>query len=289
MIDIQHLHFSYQKKPVLNGVTVQLQPGYIYGLLGKNGAGKSTLMHNIAGLLFPHKGSVNVLGYTPGKRQPAFLQEIFMLPEEFYLPDISINRLIRQHAVFYPRFNQQQFETYLNDFQVPSANNLTKVSYGQKKKLLISFALACNTAVLLMDEPTNGLDIISKGQFRKVLAGATDENKCILISTHQVKDLENLIDRITVLDDGKILFDHSIENIAARLSFRMAQNGYNLKDALYTEESLKGHLVVTPNTDGEHTRVDLELLYKAIVLNAARVNQAFTASNAIPSPAQNNY
>lgn len=283
MIHIQNLHFSYKKKPVLKGLQVQLQPGYIYGLLGKNGAGKSTLMHNIAGLLFPHQGSVSVLGHTPGKRQPAFLQEIFMLPEEFYLPDISIRRLVQQHAVFYLKFNLQQFESYLNDFQVPTTQNLPQVSYGQKKKLLISFALACNTSVLLMDEPTNGLDIISKGQFRKVLAGVIDENKCVLISTHQVKDLENLIDRVTVMDEGKILFDQSIENIAQRLSFRQAQNHHELKEALYTEESIKGNLVVTENTTGEDSRVDLELLYKAIVLNAGKVNKAFDATTILQS------
>lgn len=275
MIDIQNLHFSYRKKQVLNGMQVQLQPGYIYGLLGKNGAGKSTLMHNIAGLLFPQKGTVTVLGHTPSKRQPAFLQEIFMIPEEFHLPDITIGRLVRDHAVFYPKFNHQQFERYLSEFQVPLADKLPQASYGQKKKLLISFALACNTSILLMDEPTNGLDIISKSQFRKVLASVVDENKCILISTHQVKDLENLIDRITVIDNGSILFDQSIASITEHLDCRIAQDAYEAKEALYAEETFRGNAIITRNQNGHDGKLDLELLYKAVMHNPARVNESF--------------
>ncbi|RFM29500.1 ABC transporter ATP-binding protein [Deminuibacter soli] len=281
MIDIQNLHFSYKRKNVLSDLSVQFQPGYIYGLLGKNGAGKSTMMHNIAGLLFPKQGKVDVLGYVPSKRQPAFLQEIFMIPEEFHLPDITIGRLVRDHAVFYPKFNQQQFERYLSEFQVPLADKLPQASYGQKKKLLISFALACNTSILLMDEPTNGLDIISKSQFRKVLASVVDENKCILISTHQVKDLENLIDRITVIDNGNILFDQSIPNITRHLDCRLAQDSFEAKEALYAEETFRGNVIVTTNNNGHEGKLDLELLYKAVMNNPARVNEAFHRQPAV--------
>jgi ABC-2 type transport system ATP-binding protein len=148
-------------------------------------------------------GKVKVLNYNPGQRNPAFLQELFMVPEEFYLPNVSIGKFIACNASFYPKFDHNQFNTYLKEFEIPADNKLQQMSYGQKKKMLISFGLACNTSLLLMDEPTNGLDIMSKSQFRKVIAGAIDDNKCIIISTHQVKDMESLIDRITVIDEGK--------------------------------------------------------------------------------------
>ncbi len=172
MIKIQNLHFAYRKKAVFNGLNLSLERGHIYGLLGKNGTGKSTLLANIAGLLFPDKGTIEVLGYDPGKRQPWFLREVFMVPEEFYLPDIPLEQLLTYHAAFYPRFNKTQFQKYCTDFEIPLNSTLQHMSYGQKKKVLISFGLATNAALLLMDEPTNGLDIMSKSQFRKVMAGA---------------------------------------------------------------------------------------------------------------------
>lgn len=277
MVNIQQLHFGYRKKKVFTGLSLQLQPGHIYGLLGKNGTGKSTLLRSIAGLLFPDKGSIDVMGFIPGQRQPAFLAEIFMVPEEFYLPNIPLQQLVANLSPFYPRFDQQQFDNYIREFEIPVENKLESMSYGQKKKVLISLGLACNTSILLMDEPTNGLDIMSKSQFRKVMAGVIDEHKCIIISTHQVKDLENLIDRITIIDEGAILFDQTMENISRRLSFRISFDNEEVKRALYSESSLRGSAIITKNTDGEDGRIDLELLYKAIVTNRQLIQSAFNS------------
>jgi ABC-2 type transport system ATP-binding protein len=277
MINIQNLHFAYRRKPVFTGLSLQLQPGHIYGLLGRNGTGKSTLLRNIAGLLFPDKGKIEVLGFIPGKRQPSFLQEVFMVPEEFYLPDVPIQHLLHHHAPFYPRFNKTQFEKYIAEFDIPMDSTLQNMSYGQKKKVLISFGLACNTAMLLMDEPTNGLDIMSKSQFRKVMAGVLDENKCIVISTHQVKDLENLIDRITIIDEGKILFDQTTDAISRKLSFRISFDSEEVRQSLYSESSLRGSAIITANTEGEESKLDLELLYKAIILNGQAIQTVFKA------------
>ncbi|WP_346236267.1 ATP-binding cassette domain-containing protein [Niabella insulamsoli] len=275
MITIQNLHFSYRNKKVFNGLSLSFSPGHIYGLLGKNGTGKSTLLKNIIGSLFPTGGSIAALGRTPAKREPAFLQDVFIVPEEFYLPDVSIAKFIASNAPFYPRFNKDQFASYLGEFDIPADNSLQQMSYGQKKKVLISFALACNTAILLMDEPSNGLDIMSKSQFRKVIAGAIDENKCIIISTHQVKDLESLIDRITIIDEGRILFDQTIENISSKLSFKVSFDDAEVKEAFYKEDALKGNVVVSKNETGVDSKIDLELLYKAIVTNGDQVNTLF--------------
>jgi ABC-2 type transport system ATP-binding protein len=275
MIHIQDLHFAYKKKKVFTGLNLSLQPGHIYGLLGKNGTGKSTLLRNIAGLLFPDQGKVKVLNYNPGQRNPGFLQELFMVPEEFYLPNVSIEKFVACNATFYPKFDHNQFKTYLKEFEIPADNKLQQMSYGQKKKVLISFALACNTSLLLMDEPTNGLDIMSKSQFRKVIAGALDENKCIIISTHQVKDMESLIDRITVIDEGRILFDQTVDRITSKLSFKISFDNAEIKHALYREESLKGSSIITTNAEDEEGKLDLEILYKAIVTNGEAIRSVF--------------
>lgn len=275
MVEIKNFSFSYRRKKVFNNLSLSLTAGHIYGLLGKNGTGKSTLLRSIAGTLFPDKGSIDVMGFKPGKRQPAFLSNIFMVAEEFYLPDVSVAKFVRVNAVFYPNFNMEEFNRYLTEFEIPLENTLQAMSYGQKKKVLISFGLACNTSVLLMDEPTNGLDIMSKSKFRKVIAGAVNERKCIVISTHQVKDLENLIDRITIIDEGQILFDQTIESINRNIRFGISFSDQEIKEALYHEPSLQGSAIVTVNTEGEDTKPDLELLYKAVITNGPAVRAAF--------------
>lgn len=277
MISVNNLSFSYRKKKVFDGLSLQLKPGYIYGLLGKNGTGKSTLLRNIAGMLFPRQGTIEVLGFTPGDRKPAFLQEVFMVPEEFFMPDIPLNDLVKHHAPFYPRFSNEQFHRYITEFAIPLDSTLQNMSYGQKKKVLVSFGLATNASLLLMDEPTNGMDIMSKSQFRKVMAGALDEKKCVIISTHQVKDLENLIDRITIIDEGKILFDETIEQISRKLSFRVSFDSDEVRTSIYHESSLRGNAIITRNYEGEESKIDLELLYKAIVTNRAQIQSVFNA------------
>lgn len=275
MIEIQNLSFSYKKKVVFDALSLQFRPGHVYGLLGKNGTGKSTLLRNIAGLLYPQKGTITVDGCVPTKRQPKFLQDVYMVPEEFYVPNVSIAQYLKYNAPFYNKFNYEQFEKYRHSFAIPADSTLQNMSYGQKKKVLISFALATNAKFLLMDEPTNGLDIISKSQFRKVLAQALDEDRCMIISTHQVKDLENLIDRVTVIDEGKILFDQNIEDVTRRLSFRFAFDDEEVKDAFYSESSLRGNVIVAANDTGDESKLDLELLYKAIVTNSEKIISVF--------------
>lgn len=275
MVSIQNLHFSYKKKKVFDGLNLEFKPGHIYGLLGKNGMGKSTLLRNMAGLLFPKEGTITVNEFNPAERLPQFLQGVYMVPEEFYLPNISIEAFFQAYAPFYPRFNYRQFQHYLHTFDIPRDSTLQHMSYGQKKKVLISFALASNAQLLLMDEPTNGLDIMSKSQFRKVLAEAINEERCIIVSTHQVRDLENLIDRVTIIDEGRILFDQKVEAIVQKLSFRYAFDDAEVKEAYYAEPSLRGSVVVAKNTEGEEGKLDLELLYKAIVTNGNTIQKLF--------------
>jgi ABC-2 type transport system ATP-binding protein len=277
MISIQDLSFSYPHKPVFSGLSLQFRAGHVYGLLGKNGTGKSSLLRTIAGLLRPQSGAVTVKSFTPFDRKPDFLADVFLVPEEFSLPDLDLPDFIRYYAPFYPRFERDKFSRCLSAFGIEAGETLTRLSYGQKKKVLISFALATHAAVLLLDEPTNGLDIAGKSSFRKLLAEAVDEDRCIVISTHQVKDLQNLIDRVTVIDSGRILFDADVDAITSKLSFRFAPRGTDLASAYYTESSLMGHAVVAPNDDGGQGSLDLELLCKALETSPDRITNLFKA------------
>jgi len=275
MIQISNLSFGYKRKKLLyRNVNLTLTPGSIYGLLGKNGAGKSTLLKNLTGLLFPTEGSILVNGYTPKKRFPSFLQTIYFIPEEVYVPALTISRYKNLFAPFYPLFNEEQFNSYLEQLDVKDKGKLTTLSIGQQKKFIIAFALACNTKVLLLDEPTNGLDIPSKIKFRKLISSVFTEDKMIFISTHQIRDLDNLIDRVIIVDDGELLLHASTTEIADKLCFK------NLKElpadsVLYAEPSLKGYSVVMENKSGEDSKVNLEYLFNAVTENPVMTKSIF--------------
>jgi ABC-2 type transport system ATP-binding protein len=276
MISIQNLSFSYRKnKPLFEGLNLELSAGYIYGLLGKNGAGKSTLLKHMAGLLFPQKGDCTVMGYEARHRQPAFLRNIFMVPEEFYLPNVLISSYVKTYAPFYPNFDNKAFTNYLSEFQIPADQRLTDMSYGQKKKVLISFGLAANTRTLIMDEPTNGLDIPSKSQFRKVIAAAVSDDKCIVISTHQVRDLDNLIDNIVIIDDHRIIFRQDVEDVTNKLCFKTVSDITEAGNVLFASSSLRGHAVVTENVANEQSRLDMELLFNAVLDQPEKISKIF--------------
>ncbi len=277
MIHLDRVSFGYSKhKKLFENLNLDLESGHIYGLLGKNGAGKSSLLRNIAGLLYPLNGKIDVAGYQPSKRQPAFLQDLFFIPEEIYLPSVTMQRYLDTFAPFYPHFNEEQFRNYITEFDIPVGNKLTGMSYGQKKKVLIAFSLATNTKVLLMDEPTNGLDIPSKSQFRKIVSSALDEDRTILISTHQTRDLDNLIDSIIILEDSKILNKHSLEAVAERLCFETLASVENDERVLYAEPSLRGYRAVIENDERTDSRVDLEQLFNAVMENPERIRKIFS-------------
>ncbi|MFO7722957.1 MAG: ABC transporter ATP-binding protein [Bacteroidales bacterium] len=269
MLQIDNLEFRYRKsRSLFHGLDLELGKGNIYGLLGKNGAGKSTLLKIMSGLLYPQQGSAELFSISIQKRLPMTLREIFFLPEELYLPDFTPDQYIRLYSVFYDKFNRGQMQDMLIEFEVNGDEKLKNMSYGQKKKFLIAFALATNCSLILMDEPTNGLDIPSKSKFRKVVASMIDEDRSIVISTHQVRDLENLIDPVIIIEKGKIIFNQTIDEISTGLAFqRIGKDEPEPGNVLYSEEIFGGRNIVAANTSGEESPVDFELLFNAVLQN----------------------
>ena len=264
MVSISDLRFTYGKKqqPLFQNLDCELQSGSIVGLLGKNGSGKTTLLKLMIGLLRPHEGKVIIRGHQPAERQPSLLQDIYFLPEEFRHPGISISNYVRANSGFYPRFDERLLRRLISDFELPETKSLHQLSYGQKKKFLISFGLSTKCRLLVLDEPTNGLDIPSKSIFRKVLAGSLDEDQLVIISTHQVRDVENLIDRVLMLEKGRFIMQKDIYDISSKLQFTTTVSGDG-ENVLYREMVPGGYKVITPQTQGSSS-VDIELLFNAI-------------------------
>lgn len=276
MLTIQNLSFGYkQRKSVFDNLSLTIKQGYIYGLLGKNGVGKSSLLRLMAGLLFPKEGSCQFNGIETRNRSITVLENLYFLPEEFHTPSISIAEFVNINSPFYSKFNHEQFENYLKEFQLSKSDKLPKLSYGQKKKVLIGFGLATNVQLLILDEPTNGLDIPSKSQFRKLIASGLSDEQAIIISTHQVRDLDGLIDNIIILEENAISLQHSIEEISERLSFKLVSNVENLHEAIYSEQTIKGLMTIMPNLTHEQTKVDLELLFNAVIHKKELLQQIF--------------
>ena len=277
MIDVNNVSFSYgrKKSKVLDGFSMQLEKGAVYGLLGKNGTGKSTLLYLMAGLLRPQTGKVLYKGAEVTKRYPNILQDMFLVPEEFALPNVSLKQYVKLNAPFYPNFSDELLRNCLRDFDMNEDIHLGELSMGQKKKAFMCFALATNTSLLMMDEPSNGLDIPSKSQFRKVIASGMSDDKAVIISTHQVRDIDSLLDHVLIMDGSELLLNESVANICEKLYF--AEQGMNelTDDALYVQASVQGNSVILPNTYGEESKMNLEVLFNAMLAERVKMQSIF--------------
>ena len=274
MIDIKNLSFSYGPKPVLENISMRLEPGRIYGLLGENGVGKTTLLTLLCGLKKPCGGFITTDGFTPFDRDPLFLESQIFLPDEVAPVRAVASDWAADRGKFYPKFSYATFEEILKSFEVDSAQKMNAMSAGQLKKTYISFALACAPQYLYMDEPTNGLDIPGKSQFRSAIMKYIPEDSTIVISTHQVRDLENLIDPIVILDKRDVLLNASVEQITEKLYFDYGTTLH--PEALYSEQTPGGFVQVLLNTSGEESKVNIEALFNAVHKNKELIKGIFS-------------
>ncbi|MCF0203685.1 MAG: ABC transporter ATP-binding protein [Bacteroidaceae bacterium] len=272
MIQTNSLSYGYIiGRKVLKDITLEMKEGHIYGLLGKNGVGKSTFLKLVCGLLnYSSKGkdsagknsTILVDGINPKGRPAEMLQLIRFVGENEATPDLSIDEWAKLVAPFYKDFDFGMLDRAVSEFEVPRGHLVSQMSLGQQKKAVISLALACNTKYLLLDEPTNGMDIPSKSIFRRLVAGCMDEHKTIIISTHQVDDIEPIIDAVTILDNSCVLLNNTIQELGTMYSFGRAEEG---DEVIYTEPTILGNISMIRNKSGVESPVDLKILFTAIV------------------------
>lgn len=277
MITVENLSFLYRKskRAVLHDFSLSLEKGRVYGLLGKNGAGKSTLLYLMSGLLTPKSGKVVYHDVDVRRRLPITLQDMFLVPEEFDLSPVSLISYIELNSPFYPRFSKEDMVKYLHYFEMDINIDLGALSMGQKKKVFMSFALATNTSLLLMDEPTNGLDIPGKSQFRKFIASGMTDDKTILISTHQVRDIDKVLDHVLIMDNSRVLLNESTMSICDKLFFTESENRELLQSSLFSTPSIQGNFLLLPNESGEDSEINLELLFNATLAVPERISALF--------------
>ena len=275
MINLKNVSYQYRRGvPILENITANLNSGHIYGLLGLNGVGKTTLLKNIGGLLFPTSGGIEITGFQPSKREVDFLADIYFVTDHAELPDWKIRQFQEVYGSLYPKFDATYFHSLLEIFQIDSTKNIKSLSFGQVKKVNIAFALATNANVILMDEPTNGLDIPSKTQFRKIISRYVTDERLLIISTHQVRDIHNLIDHLLVLNHSRLILDQSINSLQE--SFYISKQPADATGAIYSEQSIHGTLSLIPNYAKEESQFDIEFFFNALSADPSLVNQLKT-------------
>lgn len=273
MVTIKDLGFSYGKNIVLKNIDMKLEEGRIYGLLGENGVGKTTLLTLLCGLKKPMEGEISIDGRDPYDRNPGLLADMYYLSDEVAEVNLKAIDYARSYGKLWSRFDFSKFIELMGIFENDTNQKMNKMSYGQLKKTHICFALACSTKYLLMDEPTNGLDIPSKAQFRKAITRYTREDSTILISTHQVRDLENIIDPIIILDRQDVLLNATMEEIVAKLYFDYTNEKKD--NALYRELIPGGNIQVYINENGEDSKVNIEALFNTVHMHKETIKNTF--------------
>lgn len=273
MIQIKDLGFSYGEKNVLKNIDMKLEEGRIYGLLGENGVGKTTLLTLLCGLKKPQTGSIDIDGHNPFDREPSFLSDQYYLNDEVAPMNMKAAEYAVNYGKFWENFDLDKFTEVMEVLENDPLQRMSKMSFGQLKKTYIAFALACNTKYLFMDEPTNGLDIPSKAQFRKAVTKYTREDSIILISTHQVRDLENIIDPIIILDRQEVLINATVQEITEKLYFDYTSE--KREDALYNEMIPGGSIQVCLNNTGEESKIDIEALFNTVLKHKEYIRTTF--------------
>ena len=281
IMQVERIAFNYgwrQQKSVFSDFSLSLERGKVYGLLGLNGAGKSTLIYLMAGLLTPKSGRVTIDGCNVRDRLPSTLGNLFVVPEEFELPHMSLKEYATLNGALYPRFSYDDLLRNLELFDInPEIKSLSSLSMGQKKKVLMSFAFATHTDLMLMDEPTNGLDIPGKSQFRRLVAREMSDNRTIVISTHQVRDIDRCIEHVVIIDNSKVLLDESVASITSKLQFVENATAAEAKSAIYSQPSVTGYSIVAPSNGGDETEINLETLFNATLGNRDKITEIFNA------------
>lgn len=277
MIDAKHVRFSYSwKRPLFEDLTFHVGRGRVTGLLGLNGEGKTTLLKLLAGQLLYSGGKIEVLNQDPKVRKVSFLQSVYYLSESINLPKgISVKRFFDMMKVFYPTYSQEIADECLAAFDIDPGMEMRSASQGQQKKMMLAFAFALRVAVLLLDEPTNGLDIPSKSVFRRLIAKYITEEQTVIISTHQIRDLEQIIDYAMVLRNNQILLNESLSELSERFVVAPAAGR---EGALYEEMSPMGKLGLYTREEWDEYNFSTEMFFNAIQESQDRILRALKST-----------
>lgn len=214
VIEARGLRKSFGKKTVLSGIDLSVAPGRIVGLIGPNGAGKTTLLKSILGLA-PVAGQLSVLGLNPRTQRTQLLEQVSFIADTATLPRwMRVSEALDYLEGVHPRFIRSRAEKFLETTNIARQSHVRQLSKGMLTQLHLALIMAIDSKLLVLDEPTLGLDILYRKQFySSLLDDYFDENKTILITTHQVEEIENLLTDVIFINDGAICLQATMEEL----------------------------------------------------------------------------
>jgi ABC-2 type transport system ATP-binding protein len=254
MISISGLFKSYKNKQVLKDVNLSLSAGQILGLVGPNGAGKTTCLQALLGLT-RYDGVIDVLGYNPSKNREKMLADVAYIADVAVLPKwIKVDQVLAYMQGVHPNFNRQKAEEFLAKTNISATSKVKTLSKGMVTQLHLALILAVDAKILILDEPTLGLDILTRRQFyTHLLEDFYDENKCIIVTTHQIEEIEHILTDVSFIRDGEIVLAQSVDDIRTRFKVVAVDND-NLEQAkthhpLFTNSMMGITSMLFDNTD----------------------------------------
>ncbi len=214
MIEVKELYKSFDGFPVLNGVDLHVGNGAVYGLVGPNGAGKSTLIRHLAGIYRQDRGEIRIQG-QPVYDNPAVKAHVAYIPDEiFYFSQSTILDMKKLFHDLYPSFSEERFEKLGRAFDLDPKRLMRKLSKGQQKQAAFWLALSIQPDVMLLDEPVDGLDPVTRRQVWSLLMqDVTEKGTTVLVSSHNLRELEDVCDHVGILHKGRLLLERSLSEL----------------------------------------------------------------------------
>ncbi len=225
MIQLSHVSKSFDTKKVLVDVTWEVPQGSIFGLVGPNGAGKSTILRLISGVLLPDKGEITIAGQNV-YNSPSVKRKILFVPDDpYFLPQSTMKEMRKFYEIFYPSFKESMYRKLLNNFPINENEKINNFSKGMKRQANIILALSIMPEILLLDEAFDGLDPVMRLTLKRILTDQLLERKfTVVISSHNLRELEDICDRIALISDCTIGLNDEVENL--RTLYHKFQVGY---------------------------------------------------------------
>jgi ABC-2 type transport system ATP-binding protein len=219
LIEAHNLTKRYGSHVALDNAQLAIEPGRIVGLIGPNGAGKTSALRAILGLT-TYEGQLTVLGREPFRERTELMKEACFIADVAVLPSwLTVQRAIDFVAGIHPRFRRERAVTFLEKTQIGANRRIRELSKGMKTQVHLALTMAIDAKLLVLDEPTLGLDILARRSFYDALVNDyMDETRTIVITTHQVEEVENLLTDAIFIDKGRIVLDSSLDDIATRFT-----------------------------------------------------------------------
>jgi ABC-2 type transport system ATP-binding protein len=213
-IELQQIEKQFGKTKVLKDINLQIKKNKIYGLLGKNGAGKTTLINIICNQLLATSGGINLFGKELKEHQELLENICIVRESEFFRPEMKVKRIFEMHRGLYPYYDRDLEEKLISYFELPMKTAYKKYSRGMKSLVMSIIGICSNAPLTILDEPTLGLDAVNRYQLYRILLEEYMKNpRTIIVSTHIIEEIENLLEEVVVINKGEVLLNQSMEEI----------------------------------------------------------------------------